>query len=245
MSKYRRSKRVRAGLGKRQFILGVGAFVFISLAAPTPVFARENVKDGIEPIPVSPLAENEKKLEELEKTAEVKKEIVETKAEKLEVVKKEVQTVAETKQSLATEVDGIKNEIELLKAKLAEKKRLEAEQAAAPRAPSRVSYRSAVSGNMYDYGYCTWYVKNRRPDIGNTWGNANQWYGSAQAAGYSTGSAPVAGAIGVSFAGAYGHVVYVESVNGDGTVNISEMNYNGWGVESSRTTSASEFSYIY
>lgn len=61
-------------------------------------------------------------------------------------------------------------------------------------------------------------------------------------AGFSTGSAPRAGAIGVK----PGHVVYVESVSGS-NVNISEM---GWGyrantVPNYRTVSASEFTYIY
>ena len=99
--------------------------------------------------------------------------------------------------------------------------------------------------NAYAPGYCTWYVKERRPDIGSFWGNANQWVGSATAAGYSTGSVPVPGAIGVSYTYYLGHVVYVESVNGDGTVNVSEMNYQGHGVVSSRTAPASEFTYIY
>lgn len=101
-----------------------------------------------------------------------------------------------------------------------------------------------VSGNTYDYGYCTWYVKNRRPDLPNRMGNANAWYGSAQAMGLATGSSPRAGAVGVSFAGFYGHVVYVESVSGN-TITVSEMNYAGWNVVSSRTASASEFVYIY
>lgn len=102
----------------------------------------------------------------------------------------------------------------------------------------------AVSGNTYDYGYCTWYVKNRRPDLPNRMGNANAWYGSAQAMGLSTGSVPRVGAVGVSFAGFYGHVVYVESVNGS-TITVSEMNYAGWNIVSSRTANAGEFVYIY
>lgn len=101
-------------------------------------------------------------------------------------------------------------------------------------------------GNTYDYGYCTWYVKNRRgASIPNSLGNANTWYSRATAAGMAVGSVPRAGAVGTTTAGSLGHVVYVESVNADGTVNISEMNYQGWGVQSSRTTSASEFLYIY
>ncbi len=101
-------------------------------------------------------------------------------------------------------------------------------------------------GNTYDYGYCTWYVKNRRgASIPNSLGNANTWQYRAQSMGMATGSAPRAGAVGTTTRGSLGHVVYVESVNADGSVNISEMNYQGFGITSSRTTSASEFSYIY
>jgi surface antigen len=32
-----------------------------------------------------------------------------------------------------------------------------------------------------------------------------------------------------------GHVAYVESVNGDGSWTVSEMNYVAWGVQSRRT----------
>jgi len=100
---------------------------------------------------------------------------------------------------------------------------------------------SASVGNTYAWGNCTWYVYNRKPNIGSFWGNAGQWVGSAQASGFATGSTPVAGAIGVES----GHVVYVESVNG-GTVSISEMNYaGGVGVIHYRTVSAGEFYYIY
>lgn len=100
--------------------------------------------------------------------------------------------------------------------------------------------------NTYDYGYCTWYVKNRRgASIPNNLGNANTWYSRAAGAGMAVGSEPRPGAVGTTTRGSLGHVVYVESVNADGSVNISEMNYQGWGVQSSRTTSASEFVYIY
>jgi LysM repeat protein len=101
-------------------------------------------------------------------------------------------------------------------------------------------------GNTYDYGYCTWYVKNRRgASLPNGLGNANTWYYRAQAMGMAVGSTPRAGAVGTTTRGSLGHVVYVESVNADGSINISEMNYQGFGVTSYRTTSASEFMYIY
>ena len=114
--------------------------------------------------------------------------------------------------------------------------------AAAP-APARMSF---SGGNSYDYGYCTWYVKNRRgSSIPDNLGNANTWYSRAAGQGMAVGSVPAAGAVGTTTRGQYGHVVYVESVNPDGSINISEMNRNGFGVTSSRTASASEFVYIY
>ena len=39
--------------------------------------------------------------------------------------------------------------------------------------------------------------------------------------------------------GGYGHVAYVESVNSDGSVTVSEMNYQGVGVVSTRNFSKS------
>lgn len=106
-----------------------------------------------------------------------------------------------------------------------------------------VSYSS--SGNTYGYGTCTWYAKNRRPDLPNMLGNGGQWFGNAQAMGLPVGYAARVGAI----AEQPGHVAYVESVNGDGTVTISEMNYygngGGWNTVSRRTAPASSFRYIY
>ncbi|MBP9738468.1 LysM peptidoglycan-binding domain-containing protein [Candidatus Saccharibacteria bacterium] len=106
---------------------------------------------------------------------------------------------------------------------------------AAPRAPT------SSAGNTYSPGYCTWYAKNRRPDLPNRLGNAGAWVSSAAAQGFATGSAPRAGAIGQQG----NHVVYVEGVNGDGTVTVSEMNYSGLYVVSSRTVPAGTFTYIY
>lgn len=97
------------------------------------------------------------------------------------------------------------------------------------------------SGNGYVRGYCTWYVKNRRPDLPNNLGNAITWVSRASGQGLSTGSTPAVGAVGQQG----NHVVYVESVNADGTVTVSEMNFTGWNVISTRTVSAGNFSYIY
>lgn len=105
--------------------------------------------------------------------------------------------------------------------------------------------RGPATGNTYDAGYCTWYVKNRRPDLPNGLGNANTWYSRAAGMGLPHGSTPRAGAVGTTTAGDYGHVVYVELVNSDGSIVISEMNYAGLYSQRTRTASASEFLYIY
>jgi surface antigen/peptidoglycan hydrolase CwlO-like protein len=57
-------------------------------------------------------------------------------------------------------------------------------------------------------------------------GNANQWPGDAQSAGIpmSYGSGAQVGDVAISTAGAFGHAMYVESVNGNGTVNVSQYN---------------------
>ncbi len=114
----------------------------------------------------------------------------------------------------------------------------------APTAP-QIAPRGPVAGNTYSPGYCTWYVKNRRPDLPNNLGNANTWLPRAAAQGYATGSVPRAGAVGWTPRGSLGHVVYVESVNGDGTITISEMNYSGLYSQRTRSAAASEFQYIY
>ncbi len=92
--------------------------------------------------------------------------------------------------------------------------------------------------NGYPYGYCTYYVAVKR-SVPTSWGNAGQWLSSAKRAGYSIGSEPVPGAIVITSESWWGHVAYVESVNGN-SFTVTEMNYNGWGVTSSRTMSAGD-----
>ena len=166
----------------------------------------------------------------------------------LENKKKETEVLKKKTEKSSKEIEQLRNEIEALRGKIAEKRaekeRKKAEEAA--RIVTISKYDADSAGNGYAAGNCTWYVKSRRPDIGSHWGNANQWLASAQSAGFSTGGTPKQGAIGVSFNGYYGHVVYIESVSADGsTVQLSEMNAKGLGVISSRTAPASSFQYIY
>lgn len=55
-------------------------------------------------------------------------------------------------------------------------------------------------------------------------GNANQWDDNARRAGIPVDTSPRAGDVAISNAGAYGHAMYVESVNPNGTINISQYN---------------------
>jgi surface antigen len=111
-------------------------------------------------------------------------------------------------------------------------------------AENGVGLGAAGGGNPYPWGECTWYAKQRRPDIpwfGGGNGNALNWARSAQAAGIPVGSTPVPGAIAVfqpyqygAYA-PYGHVAYVESVNGS-KMTISEYNVVGYHQGPSRRT---------
>ncbi len=119
----------------------------------------------------------------------------------------------------------------------------------------------ATAGNRYADGNCTWYVYERRAQIGKSigsyWGNANTWDTSAAAAGFTVGRIPQPGAIiqwdeysepYISYAG---HVGVVERVLENGDIVISEMNnsaYGGFNIVNQRTISASqaaERKYIY
>lgn len=88
-------------------------------------------------------------------------------------------------------------------------------------------------GHRFPYGYCTWFVAQKRHV---PWGgNAGAWLANAKAFGYKTGKSPAAGSIVVTTENRYyGHVAYVEKVSGS-TITISEMNYAGWGKTTRRT----------
>ncbi len=76
-------------------------------------------------------------------------------------------------------------------------------------------------------------------------GNANQWPGSAIADGIPVSSTPRAGDAAIWNVGYYGHAMYVESVNGDGTINVSQYNYTYDGTYSTMTISASGLQFIH
>ena len=128
---------------------------------------------------------------------------------------------------------------------------VEQPQASTPAAAAPVT--SASNGsNYYDWGTCAWYVFEQRSQrglgVGGNWGNATNWANGAQSAGYSVTNSPSVGAIMQAPAytnGAYGlgHVAIVESVNADGSILVSEMQFGGGlGDVNTRTISATQVS---
>ena len=93
-------------------------------------------------------------------------------------------------------------------------------------APSEVE-RFAGPAHLFPWGECTWYVAQRR---NVPWGgNANMWLYNAARYGAKIGRTPIAGAILVTSENRrYGHVAYVEQVDGDRFL-VSEMNYYRFG----------------
>ena len=100
-------------------------------------------------------------------------------------------------------------------------------------------------GNSYAWGNCTQYVYNRITQLGGhvdlNMGNGQDWGSTGVSRGYEVSNIPKAGTA-VSFpAGVlgadptYGHVGFVEKVNEDGSILISEMNAQGLNVVSTRT----------
>lgn len=74
--------------------------------------------------------------------------------------------------------------------------------------------------------YTAWKVSNSGKYMPN-WGgrgNAKQWDDNARAAGMNVSNTPSAQTVAVSNAGTWGHVMWVESVAGDGAIFVSDYN---------------------
>ncbi len=121
------------------------------------------------------------------------------------------------------------------------------------------NYDWSVGGSIWNwstggYGYrnCTDWVSFRVRSTGryvpSGLGNAKTWDDRAPAYGYAVGSTPKAGAAAVSNSGFYGHVMYVEAVNSDGSIVVSDYNRSGTGkylVTTLSAATASNLSYVY
>lgn len=92
------------------------------------------------------------------------------------------------------------------------------------------SFSASYGFNSYAPGNCTWHTANRWAALGKSLpqnlGNAATWVSRAKLAGLETGKVPrLHAAIQTSTSG-WGHVGFVEEVYPNGSIRISEMNYN-------------------
>ena len=74
-----------------------------------------------------------------------------------------------------------------------------------------------------------WFTNNSIDGVSCHWGNAENWDSNAASLGFVVDSVPEVGAIAQwnpneNGASSGGHVAYVEQVNGNGSVNVSEYN---------------------
>ncbi|MCD9625250.1 CHAP domain-containing protein [Rhabdothermincola salaria] len=104
----------------------------------------------------------------------------------------------------------------------------------------------------FSYRNCTDYVAWKINSLGvpfaNTmggkrFGNATNWDDNARALGWTVSATPRARSIAVTNGG-YGHVAFVESVNADGSVNVSEYNHRSDGGFGTRTGRFDAYIYV-
>jgi peptidoglycan DL-endopeptidase CwlO len=88
------------------------------------------------------------------------------------------------------------------------------------------------TGHIFPWGYCTYYVATK---VHVPWGgNAKNWLANAKAYGAVVSNIPAVGSIVVTTDNSrYGHVALVEKVEDDRFL-VSEMNYKGKGIISTR-----------
>ena len=125
------------------------------------------------------------------------------------------------------------------------------------------AYGTTING-LYIGGYvceCVSYVGWKVYEnygIAVAWGNANYWDDRARMYGYRVDNTPEAGSIGQLDDTLYGHVWWVESVNADGSVNVTEYNnayatqlysgiyrYGDFGARTMSASQASRYKYIH
>ena len=107
---------------------------------------------------------------------------------------------------------------------------------------------NAWDANGFQYRNCTSYaafkVMQTTGISVSGYGNAKNW---VQNTPYKVDQHPVSGDVeaAVFTGGFYGHVMFVDHVNGDGTVNVSQYNYAGQGEYSTMTIDASSAYFIH
>jgi surface antigen len=115
--------------------------------------------------------------------------------------------------------------------------------------------------------FVAWRLAQRSHALDNRierWGDAHDWDNAARRLGHDIGSRPVVGAVahwnagergayyghgatwpnGTMWAGAYGHVAYVERVHADGSATVSHYNMNGMHAFSTTRLKAPRYLYV-
>jgi surface antigen len=110
---------------------------------------------------------------------------------------------------------------------------------------------NASVNSPYGYGYrnCTDYVAWKLNSLGVSQtlyqglGNAKDWGTKASKKGVTVNSSPAVGAVAVDTIGQYGHVAFVESVNKNGTITVSQYNKGQDGNYSTQTGTPSSLNF--
>ena len=118
------------------------------------------------------------------------------------------------------------------------------------------NYDWAVGGSVnnwstggYGYRNCTdwtaWRVKTTGRYVPSGLGNAKQWDDRAPSYGFTVSSTPKEGSVAISNYGYYGHTMYVEAVNDDGTITVSDYNRAGTGKYDINVINPSGLQFVY
>jgi len=94
---------------------------------------------------------------------------------------------------------------------------------------SYTAYRVAASGRIMPFGF----------------GDANKWPSAAKQHGIPVDTQPKAGDVAIRLGGQHGHSMYVESINSDGTLHVSEYNKNKTGTFQQETIAADGLLFIH
>ena len=93
--------------------------------------------------------------------------------------------------------------------------------------------------------YTAWKVASTGRFMPYGFGDANRWPKAAERAGIPVDSQPRAGDVAIRYDNKFGHSMYVESVNHDGTINVSQYNMNSSGGYSTATVQSNGLVFIH
>jgi surface antigen len=94
---------------------------------------------------------------------------------------------------------------------------------------SYTAYRVALSGRSMSYGF----------------GDANKWPDAARAHGIAVDTTPRAGDVAILSGGEHGHSMYIERVNPDGTIMVSQYNKNKTGTYSQENVATTGLVFVH